>query len=187
MDRGEDMADDPKFEYAVAVVLEHEGGFVDDPNDPGGATNWGISLRYLRRLGVDVGDVDQDGDVDVEDIAKMPRGKAIEIYRRQFWDQYGYGKIDDLQLATKVFDLSVNMGPQTAHKLLQRALHAAGQRYVVVDGIIGPQTLDAVNTADPRLVLGALRAEAAGYYRGLVASRPELGRFLAGWENRAYS
>lgn len=176
-----------RFRHAVEVVLAHEGGFINHPNDLGGATNWGISLRYLQQLGIEVGDIDQDGDVDIDDIRKLPKEKAIERYRVDWWDKYGYGRIADFDVATKVFDLSINMGPSTAHKVLQRALHAAGRRDVKVDGIFGPKTLAATNEVDPRMLIGALRAEAAAYYRQLVKRDPDLAVFEKGWLNRAYA
>lgn len=173
------MNEDAQFEYAVNVVLEHEGGYVNDPKDPGGATQWGISLRFLKQLGHEVGDLDGDGDIDVDDIRSMTREQAVAIYRERFWDKYRYGEIDDLALATKVFDLAVNMGSNRAHRLLQRALHAVGQRDVVVDGILGSKTRKAANAACPGALLAALRSEAAGYYRSLVLRDPTVRRFLA--------
>lgn len=173
-----------RFDRAVQVVLMHEGRYADDPTDPGGTTKYGISLRLLRQLGYDL---DNDLDIDADDVRMLTLEQAKKIYRTKWWDKYRYGEIQDLELAVKIFDLSVNIGPTQAHKLLQRALHAAGYRHVQVDGILGPQTLTAVNDAEPRLVLGALRAEAAWYYRSLVTERPELSQFLNGWLNRAYS
>jgi lysozyme family protein len=176
-----------RFAEAVEVVLEHEGGYVAHPNDPGGATNWGISLRFLQSLGYDVGDIDCDGDIDAEDIKQLPRERAIEMYREHWWKKYRYYRIENQEVATKIFDLSVNMGPSEAHKVLQRALHAVGMRYVEVDGVIGPQTIGAVNQAAPAALLAAVRAEAAAFYRARVASNPKLEQFQRGWLNRAYA
>jgi len=159
------------FDYAIAFVLSHEGGYVHDPADPGGETKYGISKRQYPDL----------------DIASLTREQAIEIYRRDWWDKYGYGKLTSPAIAAKVLDLSVNMGPRQAHILLQRALHAVGRRDVTIDGIIGPQTIAAANSVSPDALLAALRAEAAAYYRQLVAARPELRRFEQGWLNRAYA
>lgn len=176
-----------RFRAAVEVVLGHEGGFVDHPADPGGATNWGISLRFLRSQGYDVGDVDCDGDIDAEDVRKLTREQAIEFYRKYWWDQYRYERINDQTIAIKVFDLAVNMGSGNAHKVLQRALHTVGMRYVEVDGVIGPQTIGAVNQANPAALLAAIRLEAAAFYRERVASNRKLAPFERGWLNRAYA
>ncbi len=165
------MNEEERFQHAVNVVLRHEGGYVNDPNDPGGETKFGISRRAYPDL----------------DIARLTKEDAIKIYRRDWWEKYRYGRIEDANVACKVMDLSVNVGPQTAHRLLQQALHACGHRHVVVDGLIGPQTLGAVNETEPSLMLVALRAEAAAYYRELIAARPALARYRNGWMNRAYA
>ena len=159
------------FESAVEFVLAHEGRYANDPVDPGGETHWGISKRSYPHI----------------DIKNLTREEAIEIYRKDWWDKYQYHQIEDITIATKVFDFAVNMGATPAHRLLQRSLHAAGQRHVVIDGIIGPQTLTATNEADPKLVLGAIRAEAAHYYGRLIERNASLKRFEEGWTNRAYA
>ena len=178
------------FDAAVDVVLKHEGGFVDDPDDPGGATNYGISLRWA--LGeVDEGDAldlldfDGDGDVDPDDIRRMRRQDAIAIYREFFWRDV-YDRLGDRRLAIRVFDTAVNMGHKQAHRILQRALRAATGRDIDDDGLIGPQTLGALPLATVDAILAAFRAEQAGFYRSLAAQRPRLEKFLRGWLNRAY-
>lgn len=174
------------FEKAVEFVLSHEGGFTNDPDDPGGPTNWGISLRFLGSLskiddsGYAPGDLDKDGDVDLEDIRTMGREDAVKIYEEQWWERYKYYNIKSIQVASKVMDLSVNMGPRQAHLCVQRALRACGSR-VVDDGVFGPRTTAGVNNVDPRSFMAAVRSEAAGFYRGL---NREL--YLRGWLNRAY-
>lgn len=164
------MTEEERFQKAVGVVLAHEGGYVNNPNDPGGETRWGISKRSYPNL----------------DIKSLTREQAIEIYRRDWWDRLRLGEIQDPDVATKVLDLSVNVGAKTGIMLLQRALAAAGKP-VSVDGVMGPQTIAAVNAADPRMVLAALRSEAAGHYRLLIAKNSKLAVFERGWLNRAYS
>ena len=173
------------FTDAVAKVLEHEGGLSDHPADPGGITKYGISLRFLTSLGFPYGDLDQDGDIDADDIRGLTKVQAIEIYKKQWWDRYQYWRLPD-QVDWKTFDLAVNMGAKQAHKLLQRACMSCEQ-YLAVDGIIGPNTLRAVNVVPWHCLFAALRSEAGGFYRSLVAIRPELKGFLRGWLNRAYS
>src|SRR5690606_20143010 len=123
---------DPRFLRAVEVVLAHEGGYVNDPADPGGETKWGISRRSYPEL----------------DIASLTREDAIATYYRDWWQRDGYDRLQDGAVATKLLDMAVNMGPATAHKLLQEALVFLGFA-VDVDGIIGPQTIGAANKADP--------------------------------------
>lgn len=183
---------DPLFESALRTVLGHEGGYTNDKGDPGGPTNFGISLRFALSLGDADGDgrldldLDHDGDVDAADIRLMTRDDAARVYRSQWWDRYGYGRLV-LPIATKVFDLAVNTGAVQAHKILQRAVRATGGPVLVDDGAFGPKTLAAAIDAPARDLVVGLRSEAAGFYRGLVLTKPALSKFLAGWLNRAYS
>ena len=173
---------------ALNVVLEHEGfgKYTDDPADPGGATKWGISLRFLRSLDDFAGDIDGDGDVDADDVKALTKPKAAALYEREFWDKYGYGKIFYTGVAIKIFDLCVNMGPRGAHRVVQRALRASGH-HVIEDGILGPNTLTAINFVSGPLLLVGLRSEAAGYYRTLVARKPVREKYINGWLARAYT
>lgn len=178
------MAD---FSKAIAVVLEHEGGFVDDPVDPGGATNWGVSLRWLESTGDLLrGDIDRDGDIDADDIRQMTREQAVSLYRHHFWDANEYARIAHNDVATKVFDMAVNMGPRQAHKLLQRAAQA-NLKHCVDDGILGPVTFRVVNHLSAEALLPAIRSEQAGFYRYLTAKKPKLNKYINGWLRRAYS
>jgi lysozyme family protein len=183
---------DPLFDTALRTVLAHEGGYGDDVGDPGGATNFGISLRFARTLGDLDGDgcanldLDRDGDIDADDIRRMTREDAARIYRSQWWDRHGYSRFP-AAVAVKTFDLAVNAGAVQAHKILQRALRAADGPVLIDDGVLGPKTLEAVTGADPAALVVAIRAEAAGFYRALVAAKPAFEKFQAGWLNRAYS
>lgn len=174
------------FFKALEIVMVHEGGFVDDARDPGGATQFGISLRFLRAQGDDVGDIDGDGDVDADDIRALTPITAGAFYKTQFWDRFAYGDLLEQAVAEKVFDLAVNMGPSAAHKCVQRALRAHGFE-LVDDGILGSISRSMINAAFGQELVRALRSEAAGYYRSLVAAAPAKRLpFLKGWLNRAY-
>ena len=166
-------ANDEKFLRAVDVVLKHEGGLSEHPSDPGGITKWGISLRSYPELGE-------------EGIRNLTREQAAEIYYRDFYKRYGHDRINDEAVATKLLDMAVNMGPATAHRLLQEALVFLGYD-IAVDGIIGPQTIGAANRADPARLLRVLRWKAAERYFRLVEQRPQSRAFLIGWLRRAYS
>jgi hypothetical protein len=111
------------FEPSLAHVLKHEGGYVNHPADPGGATNLGITAATLARA--------RGHPVSAADVAALTRAEAAAIYRRFFWNS---ARGDDLPagLDHAVFDLAVNSGPGRAARLLQRVLAVAE------DGVIGP-------------------------------------------------
>lgn len=176
------------FNHAVRVVLQHEGGYVNNPADPGGATNYGISLRWLLKQGEldgDDFDFDGDGDIDADDIRAMSVDQARDIYFTHWWKRYKYDRIASGRIATKVLDLSVNMGGPQAHKLLQRAC-AAAHRPISDDGILGRLSFDAINGVDDGILIGAFRTEAKYFYLGLIDKKPRLAEFKNGWLKRAY-
>ena len=174
------------FDIAIQTVLKQEGGFVNDPQDNGGATNYGISLRWLSSLSLEpeIAHLDQNGNgvIDIEDIQDLTREQALFLYHRYFWQPHRYERIVVQPIATKVFDFTINAGSHASHTALQWALKATGHPDVVVDGILGEHTLNAVNAIDFRVLLAALRSEMAGYYRSL--KKPH---FEAGWLKRAYA
>lgn len=180
-----------KFEPAIKILLQHEGGYVNHPNDPGGATNWGVSLRFLQDQPLRIGDFDGDGDIDVEDIANMTIEDAKKVYDECWWTKYKYGSIVDQTIATKVFDFSVNMGAPRAHKLLQAAMNKAFSTKLSVDGVLGPASFKLINAIgdgdEEQELLTAYCNEAWDFYQAIARNNPKLKVFLKGWKNRAYS
>ncbi len=174
------------FDSAIKIVLRHEGGMVDNPNDPGGITDFGISLRFLQGIGDDTGDFNDDGEVTADDIRAMTRDQAIAIYKEFWWDKYHYDTITDQALSTKTLDGSVNMGPSHAHKLLQTAVNNVSDQSITCDGVLGPATLAAINTCDPSTLLTAYCDAEWDYYQQLIAKNSHLSEFANGWKNRAY-
>ncbi|MGE0252016.1 MAG: glycoside hydrolase family 108 protein [Dongiaceae bacterium] len=173
-----------RFLLAIEIVLAHEGGWQNHPQDKGGPTNYGISLRFLENL--PDGDINKDGSIDAEDIASLTHEQAVDFYWREFWQRHGYERLDDNAIAAKIFDLCVNMGPKPAHRLLQRALRAVGEE-LIEDGVLGPKTIAAANSVLSGELLAALKSEAAGYYRLIAALNPDQKTFLKGWLSRAYA
>ena len=173
------------FDRAVALVLELEGGPSDDPADPGGATRFGVSLRYALSVGdrdrdgwADF-DVDRDGDVDAADIRALPRERAVAEYERAFWSAHRCGELPS-RLGVALFDGVVNMG-RPAARLLQEALG------VEPDGQVGPLTLAAARRAEREArvldVLGDYLARRAVFYAWL-STFPRFGR---GWMRRLFA
>lgn len=183
------------FDKAIETVLSHEGFYSNDPADKGGATKYGVSLRFLQSLGESLGDIDSDGDVDIQDIKSLTLDEAKRIYRSQWWDKFGYSQIRDDSLATKVLDLSINMGATQAHRLLQTAINRLGIDKLVVDGKLGPKSFLAINRGYPTslIIAKAYADEAARFYIDLTFSRirqmglEQGGKYLFGWIRRAYA
>jgi len=184
------LTGDSHFDKAILETLKHEGGFVNDPVDPGGATNWGISMRYLKnrgdmdRDGLLDGDLDNDGDIDIDDIKSMTIEQAIDFYRSGFWDNYNYDKIDDYVIAARIFDMTVNMGARQTGLIVQRALNNSGVP-TTVDGAIGPNTLKNINRADSEKLIVEIRFEHVKFYLALIEKKPALSKYKNGWLRRA--
>ena len=173
------------FELAIPTVLRHEGRFVDNPADPGGATNFGISLRWLVANNLlSVLELEEMGEGDINQSAlnavkSMTQEEAEGFYRVEWWEKYDYGRVIAQPIATKIFDTAVNLGAKPAHRIAQKA---AG---VVADGVLGSESIAALNAAQAYL-LHSMQDLQAQYYQALVNRNPSLDIFLTGWLNRAY-
>lgn len=124
------------FETSIERLLGHEGGLVDNPNDPGGLTQWGISQRTYPKL----------------DIKALTREQAVALYRRDFWEPIGGDSLPE-GVAYQLLDFAVNSSISTALRLLQRAIGVAD------DGHIGPVTLAAIKATDPHDLIMRFLAE----------------------------
>jgi lysozyme family protein len=174
------------FSRAIPHILEHEGGFVNHKNDPGGATNYGVSLRYLTKRGDLLGDFDGDGDVDIDDILAMTEEHARAVYRAGFWDPNKLDQVKSQLVAGKIFDMCVNMGSKQAWKIAQRAAGALGQ-VLIDDGVVGQNTLRGINALDHfdyDLVI-KIRELQKAFYTGIMRRKPKLQSFALGWYRRA--
>lgn len=163
------------FPYAVAVVLRHEGGYSNNPKDPGGATNFGISSKFLRSI-----------DFYKKDVKELTEDDAIEIYKIHWWEKYNYDLIKDETIAAKILAMSVNMGANRAHKLVQLALQNCGFKNIVKDGILGTKSFGAINTAKPSELHEQLRRACRTFYLKLIDTNPSLSVFKKGWIKRAH-
>ena len=154
------------FTKIIDVVLKHEGGYVNDPDDPGGETNFGISKKAYPDL----------------DIANLNEFQAKEIYYNDYWKR---NKLDIVpeKLQKIFFDMCVNFGRKGAVKVLQEAANSKHTNKIEVDGGYGPNTEKAINDVEPERV----RAYRALRFAKLAISNPKLGKYWYGWFRRAIS
>ena len=170
-------------------IVAREGGYVDDPDDPGGATNHGVTIHTMRRLGLDL---TGDGQVTRADVQRLSREQAVQIFVDHY---YVRPRIADLPepLQATVFDMYVNAGAN-AVKILQRLLRKMGFA-VEVDGAIGPKTIAATARAHasaPDHMVDAYGIERRNYYFDLADRRPASRKYArsraggkGGWIKRA--
>lgn len=153
------------FDASFQLVLKHEGGFVNDPADPGGATNLGITIGTLSdHLG---------RPATVADVRAVTKFTAGRIYRANYWDR---ARCDDLPVGLDyaVFDFAVNSGVSRAVRTLQRIIG------VKDDGVIGAKTMTAIRGQDARSLIVRLCDERLKFVRGLRTFT----RFGKGWTTR---
>ena len=150
------------FDDIIKVVLKHEGGYVNDPVDPGGETNFGIAKR-------------SHPDVDIKNLTEEG---AKEIYYQDYWMKNRVPQLPD-DLKHIYFDMCVNQGRGRAVKILQQAANAKGAN-LKVDGGLGPKTIGALNGVE----LDRVRAYRIKNYADLVTRKPDLEKLYFGWFRR---
>ena len=170
-------------------IVNREGGFVNDPDDPGGPTKFGVTLGTLKRLGIDR---DSDGDIDIGDLRALSRQDARDVFITHYFTRPNLGALPAV-LQPSVFDMQVNAG-SAAVRILQRLLNDFGQR-LEVDGIVGPRTAAAANhvaTIAPDHLADAYGIARRNFYYALGDERPQSRKFArrrdggkGGWIVRA--
>ena len=149
------------FQQIFDRLIRREGGYVNDPRDPGGETNWGVTKRTAQANGY------------TGNMKTMTRQQAYEIYYRAFWLRYNCEQMPDA-VAYQFFDAAVNHGFGNASRMLQRAVG------VLDDGIIGKYSLEAINRNPISDTLMVLNGERLNFYIRLK----NFDRYGKGWVNR---
>ncbi len=150
-------------------IVSREGGFVNDPDDPGGATKHGVTIHTMRALGLDL---DEDGDVDVADVRRVTPQIATDIFLEHYFNRPRIHLLPE-PLQASVFDMQVNAG-SNAVRILQRLLRNMGLD-IAVDGVIGPQTARAAHAAlaqAPDHLVDAYGIARRNYYYRIADRRP---------------
>ena len=170
-------------------IIAREGGYVNDPDDPGGATKYGVTLGTMRRLGLDL---DRDGRVTAADVQRLTRAQAADIFMEHYYVRTRVAELPEMLRAT-VYDMYVNAG-SNAVKILQRLIRDM-RIEVAVDGVIGPATIAAARkaaAAAPARIADAYGIARRNYYSALADARPASRKFArrrdggkGGWILRA--
>jgi len=170
-------------------IIRREGGYVNDPDDPGGATKYGVTLGTMKRLGLDI---NSDGRINTRDVRALTQAQAAEIFKTQYFEAPKIGMLP-APLQPSVYDMYVNAGGN-AVKILQRLLGEFGFE-TLADGAIGPNTARMAELAfaeAPDFLVDAYGIARRNYYYNLAEARPTLRKFArrqdggkGGWITRA--
>ena len=156
-------------------IFKWEGGFVNDPDDLGGATNMGVTISTWKQVGYDK---DGDGDIDVDDLHLLTREDVVNrVLKPHYWDRW---KADDIKSQSVANILVDWVWASGAHgiKIPQRLLG------VTVDGIVGPKTIAAVNARNPRELFDMIKIARFDFIEDICRKRPANNKFKRGWMNR---
>ena len=176
-------------EQIAAAIVAREGGFVDDPDDPGGATNHGVTIGTMRGLGLDL---DGNGRVDAADVRRLDPAQAARIYVEHYFRRPRLDRLPAMVQAS-VFDMQVNAGAN-AVKILQRLVSRMGFA-CADDGVVGPRTeaaTQAAAAAAPAHLADAYGIARRNYYYAIADARPASRKYArtraggkGGWITRA--
>jgi lysozyme family protein len=165
-----------QWDKILSFILKYEGGYVNDPDDPGGETNRGITKATLAAAYA-------SGIVKHNVVKNVTREDASKIYKARYYANYGYDKLP-FALSLAVTDTTVNCGRVGAAKIVQKALVSLGMP-LTIDGKWGPKTQAALESAAGNRSLPSLiLAKRKNYYDDIIRSNPTQRKFRTGWYNR---
>jgi len=172
------MAD---FKTAIKVTLKSEGGYVNDPDDPGGETYKGIARQRNSKwpgwINIDLHKNKNGFPKNLENDKDL-QNKVHALYEANYWDKILGDKIKDQDIAESIFDFAVNAGPRTSTKLAQIAVGA------IPDGVIGPNTLKKINNDDKRAFLASFAIAKISRYVSICEKRHQSRKYFFGWVRR---
>ncbi len=170
------MAD---FELAVKEVFRFEGGYSNDPDDPGGETNHGITIAVARSAGY------------MRSMKDLTKDEAKEIYKKQYWDTLRLDSVNSQGIALELFDTGVNMGISIPQIFVQKTLNVfnnVGKRWpdIIADGKLGPRTIEMINRATQNkkieeCMIKSLNCKQGNRYEEIVEKRESSEKYMLGW------
>ena len=171
-----------EFAAALEKVLKHEGGYVNDPNDPGGETYKGVARKihskwdgwalvdiYKKQNGFPA-NLDKDGEL---------QKKIKDFYQVNFWNKINADNITNQEVATSIFDFAVNAGVSTSATLAQMVVGA------LTDGIIGKESTNKINAFNNEHFLASFTVAKIAKYISIIKKQPTSQKYLYGWIRRA--
>ena len=169
-----------KIELLAPFILSWEGGFVNDKNDRGGATNKGVTLTTWKSCGYDI---DADGDIDIDDLRLITADDVItKVLKPHYWDALRADEIKSQAVANILVDWAYNSGPSKAAKAVQKIVGTT------IDGCVGPKTIHAINQVPyPSNLFTAIKNARLSFINKIVENDPSQRKFYKGWLNRINS
>lgn len=164
------------FAPAIERTLGHEGGYVNDPNDKGGETNWGITKAVATASGYK------------GKMKDLTQSVAKSIYKKEYWDKLELDKVNNQVIAEIAFDIAVNMGVKEASEMLQEMINFMTTDNIDVDGDVGSETVKRLNKIitkrDNRLAVLLLSTLQGEHYLKCMRNREANEKYALGWLNR---
>ncbi|MGB4415640.1 MAG: glycosyl hydrolase 108 family protein [Paludibacter sp.] len=171
-----------EFQPALQKVLAHEGGYVNDPDDPGGETYRGVARNMHSKwsgwVRIDMCKNQSGFPANLEKDAEL-QDEIARFYQINFWDKINGDNIQNQLVANSIFDFSVNAGVKTSASLAQLVVETEA------DGVIGPQSLEKINAFDPDHFLAVFTLAKIARYMAIIRKRPASKKYLYGWITRA--
>ena len=176
------MCSDEDFETAILLVLRAEGGFCQILNDAGGATNLGLTLKFMVSTDDKVlCDIDKDGDIDLNDLKFLTNDNAKFIYKKYFWDAYSLDSLSSGKVAYILFDMIINHGPAVIKRIKRVVSKVGNLELNDLSTDMDDETIDDINSLDVDEFLDALLDSRRNLYQEIVNKRPNNQKFLKGW------
>ena len=169
------------FHQAFEETMKAEGGYVNDPDDPGGETYKGIARwrnpKWNGWINIDLLKT-KSNFPKILDSDEPLQKKVQDLYEANYWDKVLGDELTDQDIAESIFDFAVNAGPRTSSKLAQITVGAKA------DGVIGPATLEKINADDKRAFLAVFALAKIGRYVNICEKRQKSRKFFFGWVRR---